>query len=63
MNFSRSYRASIDRIESISFVVPDADAQNAAMAEVIELERKIAEAEKQLANISSKKAAVLEKYL
>ena len=63
MNFSRSYRASIDRIEGITFTVPDIEAQNAAMEKVLELEQKISEAEKQLADIASKKTDVLKKYL
>lgn len=63
MNFSRSYRASIDRVEGITFTVPDIEVQNAAMEIVLELEQKIAEAEKQLAGIAIKKAEVLKKYL
>ena len=63
MNFSRSYRASIDRVEGIAFTVPDIEVQNAAMEKVLELEQKISEAEKQLADIASKKAEVLKKYL
>lgn len=63
MNFSRSYRASIDRIEGITFTVPDIEVQNAAMEKVLELEQKISEAEKQLAVIAEKKTEVLKKYL
>lgn len=63
MNFSRSYRASIDRIESISFTVPEISLQNDAMEQVIALEKKISEAEKLLAGIESRKADVLKKHL
>lgn len=63
MNFSRSYRASIDRVEGITFTVPDIEVQNAAMEKVLELEQKISKAEKQLADIATKKAEVLKKYL
>ena len=63
MNFSRSYRASIDRIENITFTVPAIEAQNKAMQEVQELEQKILEAERTLSDISSKKEAVLKKHL
>ena len=34
MKFSRSYRASIDRVEGISFTVPDIDVQNTAVEKV-----------------------------
>ena len=63
MKFSRSYRASIDRVEGITFTVPDIEVQNAAMGKVLELEKKITDAEIQLADIASKKADVLKKYL
>lgn len=63
MNFSRSYRASIDRVEGITFTVPGIEVQNDAMDKVLELEQKITEAEKQLADIATKKADVLKKYL
>lgn len=48
MNFSRSYRASIDRVEGIAFTVPRIEVQNEAMAKVRELGYRIAEAEKTL---------------
>ena len=37
MGFSRSYRASIDRVQGITFTVPDISIQNNAMSEVAEL--------------------------
>ena len=63
MKFSRSYRASIDRVEEITFTVPSIEDQNATMKEVLELEQKASNAEKQLSDIASKKAEVLKKYL
>lgn len=63
MNFSRSYRASIDRIEGITFSVPDYDIQEKAMEQVVELEAKIAEFEKQLMAFDGKKSEILKSYL
>lgn len=63
MKFSRSYRASIDRVEEITFTVPSIEDQNATMKKVLELEQKASNAEKQLSDIASKKAEVLKKYL
>ena len=63
MGFSRSYRASIDRVESISFTVPDIDVQNKAMEEVLELEAKIKEAEESLKALSKKRTEIVQKYL
>ncbi len=63
MGFSRTYRASIDRIQGISFYVPDITKQNEAAEKVQELEEQIAEAEKQLETIQSRTAEILNKYL
>lgn len=63
MSFSRTYRASIDRIQGISFYVPDITKQNEAIAKVQEIEKQIAEAEKQLEAIQGKTEEILNKYL
>lgn len=63
MNFSRSYRASIDRVEGIAFIVPGIEVQNEAIAKVRELESRIAEAEKALLDMSTQKETILKKYL
>ena len=63
MNFSRSYRASIDRVEGISFNVPDYDIQKKAMEQVIELESKISELEKTLSTLDGKKSEILKNFL
>ena len=63
MGFSRSYRASIDRVESISFTVPDIDVQNKAMEEVLHLEKLIKEAEKSLKALSEKRTEIVQTYL
>ena len=63
MGFSRSYRASIDRVESISFAVPDIDVQNKAMEEVLRLEKLIKDAEKLLKTLSEKRSEIVQRYL
>lgn len=50
MGFSRAYRASIDRIQGITFSLPDIKVQNEIIEKIFELERKISEAEKRLIN-------------
>lgn len=63
MGFSRSYRASIDRVQGISFSVPDIDVQNKAMEEVLHLEKLIKEAEESLKALSEKRTEIVQKYL
>ena len=63
MNFSRSYRASIDRVEGITFSVPDYDIQCKSMEQVIELEAKISELEKTLSALDGKKSEILTTFL
>ena len=61
--FSRSYRASIDRVESISFSVPDIDVQNKAMEEVLKLEKQIKDAEESLKALSKKRIDIVQRYI
>ena len=63
MNFSRTYSASIDRIEGISFSVPSFDVQEKAMKQVVELEAKIYELERKLETFEGKKAEILASFL
>ena len=63
MGFSRSYRASIDRVQGITFTVPDITIQNDMMTKVMEYEQKIKEAESMLDSIIDKKEAVIQKVL
>lgn len=63
MGFSRTYRASIDRIQNISFYVPDINKQNEIVAKVKKVEEKIAEAEQRLEKLQGKTTAILNKYL
>ena len=63
MNFSRTYRASIDRVKGISFSVPSFEVQEKTMKQVVELEAKISELESGLASLDSKKAKILASFL
>ena len=51
MGFSRSYRASIDRVQGITFTVPDISIQNNAMSKVEDHEMTIKELEGSLEKI------------
>lgn len=63
LNFSRSYRASLDRIDSITINIPPQKEQWESMIEVEELEHKIQELESSLYRLSLKKRAIVSKYL
>lgn len=63
MGFSRSYRASIDRIQGITFSVPNRDVQDKAISKIEELEKKIAEAQQKLETLSGKITDILNQYL
>ena len=63
MGFSRSYRASIDRIQGISFTVPDRAKQDEVIAAIEVIEEKIREAEKVLNALTGKTASILNQYL
>lgn len=61
--FSRSKRASIDRIETIRIPVPDIKEQKEIVAKVLPLEAEIARLQKEIDEIPAKKQAILDKYL
>ena len=63
MGFSRSYRASIDRVQGITFSVPDITIQNDALKKVMEFEGKITEAKKKLEKIAAQKTAIIKEAL
>jgi len=63
MGFSRSYRASIDRIRGITFTVPKREMQDNIINMIEEIEQKISEAEKKIEDLSEKKASILNHYL
>lgn len=61
--FSRSYRASIDRVEGISFNVPDIEIQKEFIDKIIVLEQEISKLEDKLINLDKKKSNLLEEYI
>ena len=63
MGFSRSYRASIDRVQRISFTVPDRDKQDEVIAKIEAIEDKIRESENVLNALTGKTAEILNHYL
>ncbi len=63
LGFSRSYRASIDRICGITFTVPDRNIQDEAIAKIEAIEEKILEANKTLGSLSGKTAGILNRFL
>lgn len=50
IGFSRSHRASLDRIKGISFAAPNISIQNAKMEEVLQLEEKIKKLKEELSS-------------
>ena len=61
--FSRSYRASIDRIEGISFFVPDRAKQDEIISQIESFEEQIAICEKRMEELKTKTAEVINSYL
>lgn len=62
-NFSRTLRASIDRIKGISIKVLSIAEQEAVVSTVQALENEIAKAQEAIDKIPAQKAAILKKYL
>lgn len=63
LNFSRNYRASINRIEGITFDVPPINIQNEIIDKIIKLETKIKKLEENLVGVQTQKLDVLRKFL
>lgn len=61
--FKRSYRASIDRIESLSIQVAPRDEQRKAISQIEQYEKEIAKAKETMAGCAERKKQILEKYL
>lgn len=61
--FSRSKRASIDRIETIRIPVPDIDEQKRIIDIISPMENEIVKLQKELGKIPLKKKEILDKYL
>ena len=63
MGFSRAYRASIDRVQGITFSVPERSVQDKTIEKIIEIEKQIREAEKKLDALNGKTAEIVRSYL
>ena len=63
MGFSRSFRASIDRVQGITFTAPDRAIQDATISKIEEIEVLIVAAEKKLESLTGKTADILNSYL
>ena len=61
--FSRSYRASIDRIEGLTIPAVPLKEQNALMKKVEEIEGKIHEELAKMANLESKRRSIVESFI
>ena len=61
--FSRTYRASLDRIKNISIKVPHIKTQNEKMREVENLEKKIRKLEKTQIDLNSEISNIIDSYL
>ncbi|MCD8341246.1 MAG: hypothetical protein LUC87_03705 [Clostridiales bacterium] len=61
--FSRSYRASIDRIEGITFTVADRKTQDDTIAAITAIEAQIKDAESTLNSLNRKISDILNRYL
>lgn len=63
VGFKRSYRASIDRIESLSVQIAPIEEQRKAISEIENYEQKISEAIAVMEGCAERKKQILEKYL
>ena len=61
--FSRTLRASIERITALTVKLPGIDVQKAAVEQIVKLERQIADARQILDAAAEKRQAILNKYL
>jgi len=57
--FKRSYRASLDRIESISIKVPDINKQKNADVQISTIEKEITEVKSKIELLESKRMALI----
>ena len=61
--FSRSNRASTERVKALSIMLPDIDTQNKVAQQLIKLENEIAELKRKMQDCIIKKQEILDKYL
>ena len=63
VGFNRSYRASIDRIESLTIEVAPIEEQRKAVSKVEQYEAEIRKAQAIMNGCAARKKAILDKYL
>ena len=63
MRFSRSHRASLDRIREIKFNAPPIELQNSLMGQVENLQKEIEQLEATLPNMGAELSSVVKQYL
>ena len=63
VGFKRSYRASIDRIESLSVKIAPIEQQHNAISKIESYEAEIAKAKAVMEGCAERKKQILEKYL
>lgn len=61
--FSRSYRASIDRIKSLSFLIADRTEQDKIVNQVEDIESKLSQASSELLELKGTTSKILHRYL
>jgi restriction endonuclease S subunit len=61
--FSRSNRASTERVKSLSIMLPDIDTQNEVAQQLISMENEIAELKNKMKDCVIRKQNILDKYL
>lgn len=61
--FSRSYRASTDRVAGITIQIPSIQDQNRVIAEVMELKNTITQAQRKLDELSEKRSSIISDFL
>lgn len=61
--FSRSNRASIERVKALSIMLPDIDTQNKVAQQLVSMENEIAELKSKMQECIIKKQEILDKYL
>ena len=61
--FSRSNRASTERVKALSIMLPDIDTQNEVAHQLVSMENEIAELKSKMQDCMTKKQNILDKYL
>jgi restriction endonuclease S subunit len=61
--FSRSNRASTERVKALSIMLPDIDTQNEVAQQLVSMENEIAELKNKMQDCILKKQSILDQYL